>query len=192
MARRRRLIKAPPKLAYVLLDRAQEPHVEFYRHLDHLVDKFHEDLREAKIALAYCTSWKADKDGHTTLGKCKRATDLDRELSPWDFVILLNETFWTAHAVTTEQRLALLDHELCHAAVRRDKDGDWKRDPKGRLLYRLRKHDLEEFRAIVERHGLWKHDLEKFAQALRRHTGQQTLELETKPAAAEPAPARTH
>lgn len=193
MARRRRLIKAPPKLVYTLL--AREAHQPYYAHVDHLVARFHEDLREAQIALAWCTSWKADVDGTVTLGKCKRASDLDRELAPYDFVILLNEAFFTSPSVSDEQRCALLDHELCHAAVRRDKEGDWKRDVKGRLLYRTRKHDLEEFSAVVERHGLWKHDLERFAQALRRYTGQPRLPIDEGTATLTPAPTalpRTH
>ena len=33
-------------------------------------------------------------------------------------------------------------------------------------MWRIRKHDLEEFREIVARHGTWKGDIEKFAEAL--------------------------
>jgi hypothetical protein len=39
-----------------------------------------------------------------------------------------------------------------------------KEDPDGRKLYRIRKHDIEEFQAIVVRHGLYKQDLEAFAK----------------------------
>lgn len=41
------------------------------------------------------------------------------------------------------------------------------RDTKGRLCWRLRGHDIEEFYGIVERHGCYKRDLQKFAEALR-------------------------
>jgi hypothetical protein len=68
--------------------------------------------------------------------------------------------------------------------VRDDKHtGEPAVDPKGRRIYRMRKHDLEEFSAIAARYGLWKRDLEQFAAALKRGTEQVTLPLEDKPAA---------
>ena len=170
-------IKKPPTLAYTLLTR--ETHASLYDRLSRLVEQFHPELRDATIALAWCTSWKPDVDGYCPLGKCKRASDLDRELAPFDFVILLLESFWTSLGVTDEQRDALLDHELCHATVKLDRrTGDPVIDARGRTVYRLRKHDIEEFACIAERHGMWKRNLELFAQAMRRHTGQAALPLD--------------
>lgn len=139
-----------------------------YQLLADLIVEHHEDLEQARIALAWCTSWQPDVDGRVTLGKCKKASDLDRELSQWDFIILLRKSFWTEERVTLAQRRALLDHELCHAAVKLDGNGEPVIDERGRRVYRVRKHDLEEFTAVVERHGLWKRDLEMFAAAMRR------------------------
>jgi hypothetical protein len=102
------------------------------------------------------------------LGKCKKASDLDRELAPFDFVILLNRDFWLNPHVSDGQRQALLDHELMHAAVQYDENGDAKFDERGRACYRIRKHDLEEFADIVTRHGCYKRDIENFAHALSR------------------------
>ena len=168
--------KKPKSVSYTLLTR--ESHPEIYARLDALVDTFHEELRNARIALAWCTSWKADVDGKQTLGKCKRASELDRELAPYDFVILLLESFWTNEVVEDQQRDALLDHELCHATVKEDKFGDPAIDPHGRVIYRLRKHDLEEFVCIADRYGTWKRDLELFAQALRRTKAQPRLPID--------------
>src|SRR6185312_8975695 len=100
------------------------------------------------------------------LGKCVKASDLQRELVDWDFVILLNREVWHDLRFTREQKLALLDHELCHAELARDEDGNAKFDEKGRKVWRTRKHDIEEFQAIVQRHGCYKRDLEKFAETL--------------------------
>jgi hypothetical protein len=88
-----------------------------YERLYRIVADHHEDLdrTNVRIALAWATSWKPDVDGRLTLGKCKKATDLDRELAPYDFVILLNRDFWQNPRVTDVQRQALLDHELMHA-----------------------------------------------------------------------------
>lgn len=101
------------------------------------------------------------------LGKCIKASDLQRELVAYDFVILLNKEVWESPEFTEEKKRALVDHELCHAAPAEDKDtGEQKTDEKGRPVWRIRKHDIEEFRCIVERHGRYKSDLEAFAEAL--------------------------
>lgn len=168
MARRRRSGPKTKRVSYELIAEQGIVGATMYRMLRELVEAHHEDLHDARIALAWCTSWKADVDGRITLGKCKKASDLDREFAPFDFVILLQQDFWRMSSVTPEQRRALLDHELCHAAVAHDKYGEPKYDDRGRKVYRTRKHDIEEFGAIVERHGLWKRDLEQFAAALRR------------------------
>lgn len=40
---------------------------------------------------------------------------------------------------------------------------------RGRLLWRLRRHDVEEFRDVVTRHGFYKADLALFAKACFAH-----------------------
>jgi hypothetical protein len=129
--------------------------------------KFHTDIDEARIALAWRDNLKPDKDGHLVLGKCVKATDLQREFHEYDFVILLNRDFWEDPEFTIEKKRALVDHELCHAAAAFDKDGP-RYDNRGRRVFRCRKHDLEEFYAIVQRHGCYKRDLELFAEALAK------------------------
>jgi Putative phage metallopeptidase len=159
--------RGPRKVAYTLLTPASHP--TEYKLLDKLVSEHHSELRDARIALAWCTSWRADVDGRITLGQCKRASDLDRELKPYDFVVLLQKDFWINVTVSNEQRVALVDHELCHATIKLDPyNHEPIEDERGRKVYRIRKHDLEEFNEIVERHGLYKRDLESFAQALNR------------------------
>jgi hypothetical protein len=169
--------KQPKRLAYQLL--TSEQHVSMYLMASNLVARHHQELRNAKIALAWCKSWKPDIDGHVRLGQCKKASDLDRELAPYDIVVLLSQEFWTNDRVTDAQREALLDHELMHACVKLDPDTHEPMvDEKGRTLYRLRKHDIEEFSEIVERHGCYKRDLEIFARALRR-SAQEVLPFPT-------------
>lgn len=139
-----------------------------YALMEDLVEKYHEDLREARIGLAWCTSWRPDVDGRVTIGKCRKASDLDRELQAFDFIILLSKSYWLSLDVTNESRRALLDHELSHAAVKYDDKGEPVYDERGRKVYRTRRHDIEEFTGVVRRHGIYKRDLEQFAQALRR------------------------
>ena len=172
----RRTATKPKKVSYELIQRDSTIGSPMYALLDELVESFYEDLGSANIALAWCTSWKPDIDGRVTLGKCKKASDLDRELADFDFIILLARWFWVAETVTEPQRQALLDHELCHAALKLDAKGEPVEDERGRRVYRVRKHDIEEFTAIVERHGCYKADLESFAAALRRSVTAQGFE----------------
>lgn len=157
------------KINYALIDVDSPPGEAMYPMLEQIVGAHHEDLdrTNARIALAWAMSWKADADGIVKLGQCKKASDLDRELAAFDFIVLLNMEWWQDAEVTDDQRRALLDHELCHAALKYDTDGDAVRDEKGRYVYRTRKHDIEEFSSVVERHGLYKRDLERFYAAIR-------------------------
>lgn len=175
MARRSRKPKGPKKVSYQLIDRERSP--AMYRLLARLVEQHHSELKDARIALAWCSSWRADVDGRITLGQCKKASDLDRELMAWDFIILLQQAFFADVSVTDEQRAALIDHELCHATVKLDPlTHEPIEDERGRTVYRLRRHDLEEFGEIVERHGCYKRDLELFAQSMLRARQQPLLE----------------
>lgn len=169
----------PKTVAYELIAPDGLAGQPMYELLAELIAAHHEELHAARIALAWCTSWNPDVDGRVTLGKCRKASDLDRELAAWDFIVLLRKSFWTSDRVTLLQRRALLDHELCHAAVKLDGNGEPVEDERGRLVYRTRKHDLEEFTAVVERHGCYKRDLELFAAAMRRSalTGFKPCEL---------------
>lgn len=160
--------KKPKKLAYELLHRDRESGRGLYALLDDLVEQFHEDLKAAKIALAWNKSWQPDVDGRVILGKCRKASDLDRELVDYDFVIILRKEFMTDPSVSDDQRRALLDHELCHACLKVDGDAEPVEDERGRKVYRTRKHDIEEFSEIIARHGCYKRDLEQFAAALEK------------------------
>lgn len=165
------------KVNYALIPEHKDPGPAMYELLEHVRMNGHEDIEAARIALAWCTSWKADVDGRLILGKCRRASDLDREFHRYDFVILLNAEWWQAAEVDNSQREALLDHELCHAAPKLDDAGDQVEDERGRKVWRTRKHDLEEFSEVVERRGLYKRDLELMAQAMTRSRQRSLLDM---------------
>jgi hypothetical protein len=133
-----------------------------YTYVDYLIQQHHEDLRDAKVAVAWMLDVKADKDGHLVLGKCKKASDLDREFRDFDIVVLLNAEAWKQ--LDDKQRAALVDHELCHATEQCDKNGEPVLDERDRKVYRMRKHDIEEFTCIVKRYGTYKSDLEEFVR----------------------------
>lgn len=151
----------------------------------------HFDCAEARIALAWRKGLKPDVDGHLVLGKCVKLNDLQREMVPFDYVIVLNREVWEDPKFGREKKLALLDHEMCHTAPALDAEGEKVRDTKGRLCWRIRGHDIEEFRAIVARHGCYKRDLEKFAEALLERKRQPLLagQMEPQKTLAEEMPA---
>lgn len=160
----------PKSVAFRYIEPESEIGKPMYALLQKLVNSHHEDLNQARIALCWQLTWKPDVDGRVKLGQCRKVGDLEREVKDvagFDFVILLRRSFWQDLRVTDAQRTALLDHELCHARLRYDAKGEPVYDERGRLVYRLAGHDIEEFTAIVRRHGCYKADLESFAAALR-------------------------
>lgn len=137
---------------------------EPYRIMEELIDKHHAHLTDVKIAIAWRFGWGANADGLMTMGRTKKCGDLDRELAAYDFVILLNHEAWNRGGLNTAHQTALIDHELCHAEVTMDTNGEPKRDEEGRLVCRIRRHDIEEFRDVVARHGCYTSDLDDFVR----------------------------
>jgi len=164
----------------LITDQKSEP----YQVLAAVRREFHAELHKGRIALAWRKGFKPDRDGHLVLGKCVKAPDLQKELVDWDFVILLNKEVWMDQEWPIEKKRALLDHELCHAARVEDEFGAQKEDEKGRLVWRVRKHDIEEFQDVVKRHGCYKRDLENFAAALLKSKQTHILFLDDKKAGA--------
>lgn len=143
--------------------KAPEPYIL----LKEVRDLHHGETKQARIALAWRLRTKADKDGHIVLGKCIKVSDLYREYADYDFIITLNKEFWEDPAVTKEQRMALVDHEMMHAApTYNGETGEHEVDERGRFLFRVRSHDVEEFYDIVRRNGIWKRNLLEFAKVL--------------------------
>lgn len=61
------------------------------------------------------------------------------------FVIEISWNIWLY--LDEGQRVALVDHELCHCVAVLDEDDE--------LVLSTRPHDFEEFRGVIDRHGLW-------------------------------------
>ena len=138
-----------------------------YLTAEKLILEHHPDLVEAKVVLLYNTAWSVDPGGRVVLGKCKIASAADRALvGEVDVIVTLNAAFWFDEQTSSEQREALLDHELCHAHLQYDGEGEPVQDELGRLVFKLRHHDVEEFEDVIKRHGTYKRDLERFAAAL--------------------------
>lgn len=75
--------------------------------------------------------------------------------------------------LSPEERLALIDHELTHLTVAKDKHGHAKADNAGRPKLKMRLHDVQYggFMGIAERHGEASQEAQQ-ARALQTEHGQ--------------------
>lgn len=96
-------------------------------------------------------------EGEAAIAVCTKAPPLWRDESGLDVVIWAWDFWWKTF--NERQREALVLHELCHID----------RTEKGAV--KLRKHDVEEFTAVVHEYGIWDgfSHLVDFARALKRH-----------------------
>ena len=79
------------------------------------------------------------------LGKCSKATGKWKYLTNMDYIVEVWNCFWDS--ADQHDREALLMHELMHIESAEKKDGS--------LVWKIRKHDVEEFLDVTKRYGLW-------------------------------------
>lgn len=145
------------------------PAPEVKKIAEELIPKYHQHLLDFNVRIEYVFSDKTPKSkGRETWGSCRKVSSLNAFLAnaqdgtdPF-FVIVISEPVWEIlpHAA----RVALVDHELCHAWAEADQneDDDGSDDP---VKLSTKPHDLEEFACIVRRHGLWRDDVRSFVEA---------------------------
>lgn len=121
-----------------------------------LIRGLHPRLINAKIA--YLFREKMARRGRVRLGVAAKASSKIAYLAGYHFVLEFNWTAW--RQLSPEQRIALVDHELCHCE--RDPESD---------AYLVRHHDVEEFSEIVRRWGLWTPDLRGFGLEIGQALG---------------------
>lgn len=123
-----------------------------------LVDTEHRHLADAPLVCVY-RSQAAIAGGRITLAKARLITGLNAFLAAMAsgdlaqhsdfgysfFCIEVAADQWAGLA--DNERIALVDHELCHFDIWENEDGD-------RGLW-VRGHDVEEFIAVAKRHGAW-------------------------------------
>ncbi len=119
-----------------------------------LVQSLHPELVNARIG--YLFREKLMDHDHIRLAQASKATGKLAFFSEFDLLIEVNWKAWRWMA--DAQKIAVLDHELTHFARDIDK--------KGKTIYRVVAHDIEEFASIVRRWGTWKRDLKTFHAAL--------------------------
>ena len=131
----------------------------------------HAHLREfdARVGFLWSTEVEA-RGGRRTLGTCQLAAPTGRawaqaqrrqQLTDWfgevpAFLVVL-DALHASHALRTGRPadvLAVVEHELYHASVKRDAYGVVKLDRDDQPTPDVRPHDVEEFAGVVRRYGV--------------------------------------
>lgn len=127
----------------------------------------HSNLDGAEIQLVWMYDKRPDRDGVKLLGKAVKVPEVYQRLTDIDFLIFLNRDEWIlfeSYGDPERMKRFLIDHEMCHCDRDYDEEtGDQKEDASGRKLWRIRKHDIEEFEGPIRRHGLCMQDVIRFA-----------------------------
>lgn len=134
-----------------------------------LIPKHHPELEGVRIDYVFRDP-PATSKGKQVWGTARKITGLSANLAAPEqsdgrdvddlFVIEIAETVWVM--LEPSQRIALVDHELSHCTIDVDEDSET-------FTLKTVAHDFEEFRGVIERHGLWDGSLQSFAEAARPH-----------------------
>jgi len=95
------------------------------------------------------------KNGQPCAAMIRQTSLVERVGGMADLVIMIDERRW--EDMDENAKIALIDHELCHVSVKRDKKtSDVCYDPSGRPVFCMRPHDYEigVFTEIIERYGM--------------------------------------
>jgi predicted metallopeptidase len=131
---------------------------------EELIRTVHPLLSECRIGFVFRDE-AGTSGGKTVLAKTGKVPDKLKPLlqDELDILIVIAEDQWTT--LESEQRRALIDHELCHIAM-------------GNNGWTIRAHDIEEFGEIIQRYGLWNYSLYSQQKTLANAAAQMPLPLQ--------------
>jgi hypothetical protein len=122
-------------------------------------DAQHPDIDGARIAYVLVPGAEPVEGKRIELGRARKVSKIVRLLTDTDFIISLNWLMW--QQLDDAQQKALLDHELTHCVPDINAKGDM-------VGWKIRKHDVEDFVSVIDRHGLWTRDLEVLGEHMRQ------------------------
>ena len=118
-----------------------------------IISHHHPGLVDAKIGFIFQEE-ASKRNGRIILGNASKVSEKQRIAGlDLDYIITIAYDWWKG--MTFNQKKALIDHELCHCDY---DDGDAK----------IKGHDIEEFKCIVDRYGLWRTDLIEIAPSFEK------------------------
>lgn len=123
-----------------------------------LIEHHYPEIKEAGVTFDFLFASNENGDaithgGYPAIGLCRIISLKDRAAGRSDAEITLDAKAW--EDMTELQRNALLDHELNHVVVKRDKQNAIAFDDLSRPKLKSRKHDYQFgwFTDIAKRHG---------------------------------------
>lgn len=131
--------------------------------LDEIIKEHHKELGRTNFLILFKHGGWESK-GRRILGRAKVVGEDLRSTFGKDAIIYLNNDAW--HYLSEAQRKYLLDHELYHLDVVKDKNYDTVELSDGRPKLTTVPHDLEDFVEIVKRHGIIMEDVKRLVRVL--------------------------
>ena len=128
-----------------------------------LIEDHHPNLQEANIAFVMRSEAQQGANGKVVAHTTRVKADI-RVYADYDFLVWIAEDAW--QRLTDKQRSAVIDHELCHMGG--NVDTGWS----------IRPHDINEFRDVLARHGMWN---DRLALSLAPVISQLELPIEEEP-----------
>jgi predicted metallopeptidase len=128
--------------------------------VEHCVQRWHGHLSTANI-VALARPKPGKKAGREVWATIKIASPKEQILysddgEGIDYVLVVAKSVWSR--LPNETRIALVDHELCHASGFDFESEKWT----------IRGHDIEEFGKVIERHGPWTETVRAFMETAQR------------------------
>lgn len=102
-------------------------------------------IKDSRVKITYLESDVARKNGpdKLVLGECEKVQAKNKWAITADFTITVFKN--NCVGLTADQMRVLLFHELLHIGIELGPEGD--------EIYSVKKHDLEDFKTIIDRYG---------------------------------------
>lgn len=102
-------------------------------------------IKDSRVKITYLESDSNKKNGEDrlVLGECEKVQAKNKWAITCDFTITLFKN--NLVGLSEEQIKIVLFHELLHVGIEQGPDGD--------ELYTVKKHDLEDFKLIIDKYG---------------------------------------
>lgn len=131
--------------------------------IEALISRHHPELEEAEVSIGVLWAWPGEDDedgavlklhGYQAAAIIKINKASDRLQGMPDATIKIDAKLWRDR-LDDFGRIALIDHELTHLVVLRDKDNHIKSDDAGRPKLKMRLHDVQigVFDSIIRRYA---------------------------------------
>ena len=156
---------------------------ETHRLCEELIRKHHPDLDTTAAKVDIVMAFRdpdgeapaMEKDGHRIYGKASLINLKDRVKGMGDCEIMLDGDVW--EELNEKVRAAILDHELEHFEVKRDKKGNFIWDDISRPALKSKNHDIQIgwFDKVARRHGSDSMEIKQLQQLFNDEDGQTYL-----------------